>query len=175
MREVARPLLLLLVLIAGCGSGGAGTKAPFVEDGDALPRCFAAAYDTPNIDSAIARCEQEHFGTEWRKPSETRRAGDGDLDPRLIQAGIRARFPRIRACYHAGFKRDPTLKGEFRVRFMIDANGHAVQVFEDAGSKLRDKRVTSCILGEFSALHFPPPEGGGTVTTAYPMVFAPGD
>ena len=99
--------------------------------------------------------------------------GPGNLEPRLVQAGIRARYGRVRSCYRTGFQRNPNLRGEVKVRFVIDRSGHVSRV-EDAGSKLKDKQVLACITGEFAALRFPHPEIGNVIVV-YPMIFGPGD
>ena len=149
-------------------------------DNDGLTRCLSATYDVANPNAAVAHCEEAHFGTEWRKePSRAAEetspamAGTGNLDPRLIQAGMNARMHRIRACYRAGVSRNPALRGEIDVRFVIDTTGRAIRV-EDAGSKLPDKQVVSCVLREVASLHFPRPEGS-FVPVTYPFLFGPGD
>lgn len=159
--------LLLLLLPAACAPP-ANEPQRTVVDEPQLTRCFTDAYDDPKTDEAIARCEQSFFGTDWRKEQRS-----GNLDPRLVNSGIRARFHRMRACYRAGVKRDTSLAGEVRVRFVIDENGHATGA-GDAGSKLRDKQVVACVVSEFGALRFPRPEGG-PVPVTYPIVFGAAD
>lgn len=155
---------------AACGREAEPHSGPIADD--QLTRCFASA-DEPDGPS---KCERTYFGTDWRKhrpASAPDAAPSGDLDPRLVQASIEAREPRFRACYRAGVARDPNLHGEVKVRFVIAETGRTIRV-EDAGSRLKDARVLSCIRGEFAAIRFPPPEGG-FVTVVWPMLFAPGD
>jgi hypothetical protein len=169
----------ILAPLTGCQEESPPPQAPGSQ-ANGLEGCLADAIETNANDDAVARCEASHYGTEWRKdPMRTRsdatiaRTGTGNLDPQLINAGIHARFRRFRACYVAGLKRNNALAGEVRVKFVIDDRGHATNV-EDAGSRIKDKQVVSCIVGEFGALRFPKPEGG-TVTVVYPMVFGAGD
>jgi len=163
-------LFLFTVVLGACAEPARAT--PPVDAGG-LSRCFAEAQEGGDVDRAIARCEAAHFGTEWRTSEATRSSLGGNLDPRLVQAGIEAREGRMRTCYRAGVRRDPTLRGETKVRCVIDANGHATSV-TDAGSKMRDAQVVQCVLGEYAALRFPRPEHG-TVTIVHPMLFSPGD
>ena len=60
-----------------------------------------------------------------------------------------------------------------KIRFVIDTTGHAINV-EDAGSRMKDKQVLRCVMNEFAALRFPPPEGG-IVNVVYPLLIGPGD
>jgi len=173
-------LALVLMLVTACGAaGGSGTGTgeadsphPRIE-GDGLASCFADTYDSSDPEPAIARCEAKHFGTQWRKEPPRGGLPGGSIDPRLVQAGVRARLHRMRGCYKKALARDATLGGEVRVRFVIDLSGRATGA-ADAGSRLKNKEVVSCVVAEFSALRFPRPEGG-TVPVVYPIVFAPGD
>jgi len=150
-------------------SGGAG----------GLTRCFASAYAEAdqNKDAAFMQCEQKHFGSEWRKnarPREGSPLGSGYLDPEIIRAGIGARMRRMKGgCYADGVRKNTALHGEVKMRFVIDTTGHAINI-EDAGSKMPDKEVLTCIKKEFAALRFPAPEGG-IVTVTYPLLLSPGD
>lgn len=169
-------LSLVAMALVACG-GQSESNSPRVNaDADGLTRCFANAYDQADKDAAFAQCEQKNFGTEWRahaKPKDGAPLGSGHLDPQIIQAGIGARMPRMRACYAAGLRRDATLRGEMKIKFTIDTTGHALNV-EDAGSHMKDKEVLKCVMTEFNALRFPAPEGG-IVNVLYPLLIAPGD
>jgi hypothetical protein len=167
------PAILLPALFAACAESA---KTPPAIDGGDLSRCFADAYDGPDVDRAVASCEERRFGTEWRKTPAREGTEDttgGRLDPRLVQAGIEARMPRVRGCYRAGVKRDPSLRGEVKVRFVIDPAGHVTGA-ADAGSRLPDRDVVRCILGEVSSMRFPRPEDGA-VTVVRPFILSPGD
>jgi hypothetical protein len=167
----------LLALLLGCSGNLSEPNAPSVTaDAGGLTRCFASAYDEPDKDAAFSRCEVKHFGTEWRekaKPREGAPLGSGHLDPQVVRSGINARMSRMRACYTAGLRRDSTLRGEMKIKFVIDTTGHAINV-EDAGSRMKDKQVLTCVMNEFMALRFPAPEGG-IVYIVYPLLLGPGD
>jgi hypothetical protein len=102
------------------------------------------------------------------------------LPPELIQRIVRAQFGVLRNCYEAGLARNPKLEGRVATRFVIGRDGKVSQVSplplgasESAKSAdaMPDPEVLRCIVAVFSALEFPPPEGG-IVTVTYPIVFA---
>lgn len=95
----------------------------------------------------------------------------GRLPPEVIRRVIRANFPRIRACYLSGLKRDPALAGKVTVDFVIDKTG-ATDKVKVSESTLADEQVKSCIGGVFRTISFPEPEGG-IVSVKYPITLSP--
>jgi TonB family protein len=98
----------------------------------------------------------------------------GRLRPVLIQRIVRQDFGRLRHCYEAALGSNPSLRGQVRVRFVIDRTG-AVADAVSAGSTMPDATVVQCALQEFRGLKFPPPEGEASVTVVYPIDFSPAD
>lgn len=94
----------------------------------------------------------------------------GRLPHDLIRRIVRANFPRFRACYAQGLKKDPALAGVVSVKFIIDSTGAVESVSLLPGS-LPDPAVKSCVSGVFRTLSFPEPEGG-KVTVTYPIDFS---
>lgn len=93
----------------------------------------------------------------------------GKLPPDAIKRVVRANFPRFRACYESGLKKDPGLKGSVAVRFIIDNTG-ATENVSAAGGSMTDAAVSSCVLGIYKTISFPEPEGGKVMVT-YPIDF----
>jgi hypothetical protein len=93
----------------------------------------------------------------------------GRLPPDVIKRIVRANYPRFRACYESGLKRDPGLKGTVSVMFIIDTSG-AVESASGAGGTMTDGTVSSCVVGVYRTLSFPEPEGG-KVRVTYPIDF----
>lgn len=93
----------------------------------------------------------------------------GKLPPETIKRVIRANFPRFRACYESGLKKDPGLRGSVKVRFIIDTTG-AVESASLGGGTMPDANVQSCVLGVYKTLSFPEPESG-KVMVNYPIDF----
>ena len=90
----------------------------------------------------------------------------------MIQAVVRSNFGKFRRCYEAGLGRNSKLHGTVSVRFVIARDGTTTRV-SDAGSDLPDREVVQCVMGAFSELLFPEPDGG-IVTVVYPIMLAPG-
>jgi hypothetical protein len=107
--------------------------------------------------------------TKTVKMIETGSDIQGRLPPEVVRRIIRANFPRFRACYEQGLKRDPGLKGTVGVRFIIDTTGAVESANLSAGS-MSDGQVSACVLGVYRTLSFPEPEGGKVLVT-YPIDF----
>jgi hypothetical protein len=91
----------------------------------------------------------------------------GGLPREVVQRIIRANFPRLRACYDVGLKRDPSMHGTVRTRFIIDTTG-AVESASLASSTIGDAGVSSCVVGVFSSMSFPEPTNGKALVS-YPV------
>jgi len=102
------------------------------------------------------------------KPLEVGSEIIGRLPPETVKRIIRANFPRFRACYEQGLKKDPALRGTVGVRFIIDNTG-AVET-ASLTSSVSDGQVSACVLGVYRTLSFPEPEGGKVMVT-YPIAF----
>ena len=107
--------------------------------------------------------------TKVVKMIETGTDIQGRLPPEVVKRIIRANFPRFRACYEQGLKKDPGLKGTVSVRFIIDTTG-AVESASGAGGSMTDGQVSGCVLSVYRTLSFPEPEGGKVMVT-YPIDF----
>jgi hypothetical protein len=96
----------------------------------------------------------------------------GRLPPEVIQRIVRQNFGRFRLCYENGLRKNPTLTGQVKVRFVIGRDG-AVSNTSNAGADLPDPEVVNCVIRSMSTLAFPQPEGG-VVVVVYPIKFSPG-
>ena len=94
---------------------------------------------------------------------------EGSLPPEVVRRIVRANFSRLRACYDAGLRSDPGLRGTVKTRFIIDQTG-AVETASLAGSTLPDASVSSCVVSVFSTMSFPAPETG-KARVVYPVAF----
>ncbi|MBK7397865.1 MAG: AgmX/PglI C-terminal domain-containing protein [Myxococcales bacterium] len=91
----------------------------------------------------------------------------GRLPQETIKRIVHANFPRFRACYETGLKKDPGLRGTVITRFIIDTTG-AVESASQSGGTLEDGNVKSCVRNVFAGLSFPEPESGKVMVT-YPL------
>jgi hypothetical protein len=144
---------------------------PAPKPADPLVACLATARASSDVGAAMEACELEHVGVAWRAHAPGKTAPR--LEPRLVQAGVRALFGRMRLCYENGLRNCPNLNARVSVRFVIDRNGRAVKV-RDEGSDLPDQTVVQCVVKAIDGVAFPKPQGG-EVTVVYPIIFSPGD
>ena len=80
---------------------------------------------------------------------------------------------KLIACYVAGKKKDPKLRGKVIVKFTVNANGTAKPAANE-GSTLPDDDVIACVVRTVKTMHFTKPVEG-TATVVYPLIFRPGD
>lgn len=106
---------------------------------------------------------------------EGQRVQLGSLKRDDIDAVIKQKLKRIRACYQRQLVDEPTLSGKLVVKFVIEPDGSVgrAQVKKES-TTLSNDRVPACIVNTFKGMQFPPPKGGGIVIVTYPFIFAPG-
>src|ERR1700723_1517446 len=96
-------------------------------------------------------------------------AGDR-IPPETIQAILRGHYGAFSTCYQAGLSKDPKLSGVVSVKFVAGSDGITKEAVDDTSS-LPDKDVIRCVVDEFGKIAYP--HGGGMLTVAYPIQFAP--
>jgi hypothetical protein len=152
---------------AATGAGGAKAKPP---DGDASPLAAASGADAaapvPVAAASDAGAPPASAGGPSSAPVfET-------PGPKYPAASLREVFEKnqakLLACFEAGRKKVPKLRGHVNVKFAIGQDGKASGV-QDQGSNLPDPKVVACVVKLVKTLRFPKPEGG--VTVVYPFIF----
>jgi TonB family protein len=98
--------------------------------------------------------------------------GSGDFDAKLVVAEIKKRIGAIKACYERELRRNPTLQGKIAVQFTIEQSGTISKATATENST-GDPTVASCVVDAVKRIRFNPGPEGGSVTFAYPFVFAP--
>lgn len=92
-----------------------------------------------------------------------------------IQGAVREVIPGIQRCYEDALLEVPDLAGKLSVGFEVgdvDGMGKVRDAWiED--DQLRDGPMSDCVEDAMRALQFDPPEGGGTMSVTYPIVFRP--
>ena len=102
-------------------------------------------------------------------PTDTISVLSGELDPRVIQRGVKRHMNAIQDCYQHELDRSPSLEGDLTVRFQISPDGRAHDA-EIARSTLDDATVEQCVTGVFDQMTFARPPGPVTVT--FPLRFS---
>lgn len=98
--------------------------------------------------------------------------GSGDFDSSVVVSTIKARLRAIQMCYEQQLRRNPTLAGKVTIEFTIQPRGNVTDVKVKENST-GDAAVGSCVANTVSTFRFNPGPEGGSVTYAYPFVFAP--
>jgi len=83
------------------------------------------------------------------------------IPPDVVVKTLKPIAVKVGQCFKEGLKRDPTIEGEVRIRFVIVHEGNVVD-FKDDNSEMPDHEVVSCIGGVIKTVKFPePPSPGG--------------
>ena len=93
----------------------------------------------------------------------------GKMPPDLVERFVRLRFPRLRACYETGLKKDPAMGGKVTISFVISKKG-TVRAPSLVSSALSDNATNDCIVHQFAVLTFPRPVEEATVTYPFELV-----
>jgi hypothetical protein len=116
------------------------------------------------------------------KKSSLTESHRGHLEPAVIQHVVRAHFSAMRRCYEDALAQNASLSGKVTTRFIIAVDGtvssaadaHDATNATDLGPRFPDPVVTACVVSKFTELKFPRPEGNGSVSVVYPIVFSVG-
>jgi hypothetical protein len=151
-------------ILAGTASGEKLEKCVLVVAGGLM-------FPQPTTKASVSYAIAVHRPARKKmvKMIETGTDVSGRLPPQVVKRIIRANFPRFRACYEAGLKKDPALKGIVSTKFVIGDTG-AVESVKENGGSLGDPVVKTCVASVFKTMSFPEPEGG-KVTVTYPIDF----
>lgn len=98
--------------------------------------------------------------------------GSGDFDPAVVARAMRARLSAFRRCYEQVLRREPTLAGRWTVQLRITERG-SVDLASIADRSTHSEPLESCVLDAARRVRVHPAPVGGSVTVAYPLVFAP--
>lgn len=104
-----------------------------------------------------------------KRPSEA--FGTGVLDQAEIAKVVRRRTGAVKNCYERQLKRNPKLSGTVKIQFTIQQSGRVGQA-SVLQNTTNDGALGTCIVSQIKRWRFRKPDGG-SVTVAYPFVFAP--
>jgi hypothetical protein len=172
------------------GSGGKGDKS--------ADKAAAASQDTgSSSDSSSASSSSSSSAADSSKgggsPASSSTAssstppttsGSGDLKPagddpwlaghqmapKDVMKTMHASEGKVKACFKAGLKRDPSTNGEVKIRFVITNDG-AVRAWKDNASSMTDEEVTNCVGDLIKTLKFPKQKSPGDAWGTYNISF----
>jgi hypothetical protein len=78
----------------------------------------------------------------------------------------------VRSCYERQLRLAPELRGELRVRFVIDGTGTVIDAHV-VDNTLGNRLIEGCVLDVLERRTFPPCEGGGVAQVSYRWRFKP--
>ena len=99
-------------------------------------------------------------------------SGSGAFDSSIVVGQIRRRLRAIQRCYERELRNNPTLNGRVLVRFTIQPAG-SVSGASATENTTGSPAVAQCVVNTIRRFRFTPGPEGGSVTFAYPFVFAP--
>ena len=83
----------------------------------------------------------------------------GGCDKTKLRAAIGTRVAIFRACYQVQLIKNPGLKGDLKLQWLIDADGGADNV-EVTSASLKDAAVSTCVKRAIGTIRFKNAEGG---------------
>lgn len=94
----------------------------------------------------------------------------GFVDPKAVNAVVRAHADEARSCYERATMEHPDLHGRLTIRAVIDPNGRVTS--DSTTSSIADgARLQSCLVRSFTTWVFPRPAGGVNGNVAYSFSF----
>lgn len=98
--------------------------------------------------------------------------GGGDFEPDVVARAMRARVSAFRRCYEHALRREPTLAGRWTIELTLTERGEASEVSVTERTT-HSQELESCVIDAVRRMRVNPAPVGGSVTLAYPLVFAP--
>jgi len=102
----------------------------------------------------------------------------GDCEPGRcledISALVEQHRPAARACYEAGYAREPSLQGRLIIKFEIDPTGAVVDAGQSSqDDQITDEQVVACITDVIQRITFAPSAQGKTTKAFHRYDFNP--
>ncbi|MBV9946367.1 MAG: AgmX/PglI C-terminal domain-containing protein [Myxococcales bacterium] len=92
------------------------------------------------------------------------------MPPADVLKTMRAAMNKVNACYRSAKKRDGSVTGDVKVKFVITHEG-AVRVWRDEGSSMSDPDCTKCVGEVIQTLKFPTQKSPGDAWGLYSINF----
>ncbi len=127
--------------------------------------------------AATKRQERQHSKAPSTSDMEVPRFASAHLDKEYIQAQMKEILPLFRECYEQALELDQSLAGKVVIRSTIIGEEEIGGLVESSEVLLDQSEISApafleCVQESIYALELPAPEGGGTVTLTYPMLFS---
>jgi hypothetical protein len=194
MRAIAYAFLLMSALPLACGGGTPEPKnedeavsstkseeakpdeAAKTDESSAAPAGSAAAAAAPADSSAQAAAPSAKSDA----PSGDVKTPDKDdpwmashqMPPKDVDKTVKPQLAKVKACFKTAKKKDPSVTGEVKIRFVITNDGK-VRDWKDDASSMTSEEVTSCVGEVVKKLKFPKQKSPGDAIGSYQINFTP--
>jgi hypothetical protein len=176
---------LPLALPLACGGG---TPPPKGEDeavasssaspGDTAPADTSAAAgaasagpaDTSAPAASAAPASTGDSNADLKAPKEDTWSAGHQIPAGEVTKTIKAHQKQVQACYTKAKKKDPSVSGEVKLKFIISNDGK-VKDWKDDSSTMSNEDVTKCVGGVIKGLKFPKQKSPGDAWGTYNISF----
>ncbi len=158
---------LIALTAVGCGGSQPQPETPpaEAEEPEAATDLAADSVETAEAPATDAATPEAEESEDSSKPSARRDA---------IAKVVKENRQKVRDCYDAGLKENPSLKGDLVIHFKVDAEGKvAMAELAAERSQITDPKVVECAIAAFKSLTFPPHAEGMDTEGNYPFNFNP--
>jgi hypothetical protein len=175
-----RVLILASSTLAACG----GAAPPPKDESDAIEHGSPKS-DKEATDSQSAATSAPAAASEPAPAPASTKASSGDLvapqaddpwmAPHQMPAGdvlrtMRAATGRVNACWRAAKKRDASIAGEVKLKFVISHEG-SVRVWRNEESTISDEGAITCVGDVLKSLRFPAQKSPGDAWGIFAITF----
>jgi hypothetical protein len=173
-------LYLLILAPSVLSACGGGASPPPKNEAAAVER--GAATKDSHADQARSASTA---AAEPTQPATATTAGGGDIvapasdDPWMaphqmpssdVLKTMRAAQGKVTACWRAAKKRDPSVSGEVKIKFVISHEG-SVRVWRNEDSAVSDEDCINCVGDVIKSLQFPTQKAPGDAWGIYQINF----
>jgi hypothetical protein len=181
MRLLAASIVVVSSLSSALVACGGGTPPP-KDESDAVEHKGNGEEGKPapeSSPSAPASTAPTETSSSTTKPSSgdlvAPAADDPWMAPHQMPASdvlktMRAATARVNGCWHAARKRDPSVSGEVKIKFVITHEGSVV-VWRNEDSTASDGDAINCVGEVIKALKFPVQKAPGSAWGIYAINF----
>jgi hypothetical protein len=175
--------LLALIVTVPLACGGS-TPPPKTEDETASASASASEESTPPAEGASAAPTESASAAPSTPPPETSTAGldtkpaaqsdvwmaSHQVPSKDVLKTMKPANGKVQACYKTAHKKEPSLSGEVKIKFVISNDG-VVKDWKDEGSTISDEGVTKCVGEVLKKLKFPKQKSPGDAWGTYSISF----
>jgi hypothetical protein len=169
-------LILAVSVIAACGGG----TPPPKDENEPVEHASSSKEWTPD-NAQSAATPPPASAVDPAQPAASPKPAPGDLvaptadDPWMaahqMPAGdvlktMRAAQGKVNACWRASKKRDPSVSGEVKIKFVI-THGGSVRVWRNEDSSVSDEECINCVGEVIKSLQFPTQKSPGDAWGVY--------